>query len=197
MNTSHYTSAFNPQDLAAHDRDKGEFIVSQYDDRGRVVVVEGWALPSSGKRTNEERVLQNDLRTLAGDCQGLDASHIIAYSLGGRGSENLVLIPEKVNQSYLRPLEKDLSFFAEKSGDDRGVYIRATLSWGDSKHVPESLRYEAFVPKSDQMVKVHDSQQKTNWNYSEKTLGQILDNSPYSQNTKQWVSEIPEKGYSH
>lgn len=197
MNLDHYDTSFKSNEFAAYDCNKGNFIVSRYDDQGRVVIIEGWALPSSGKRTNEERTLQNELRTLAGDCQGLDASHIIAYSLGGRGSENLVLIPEKVNRSYLRPLEKDLIFYAEKSGDDRGVYIRATLSWGDSEHVPESLRYEAFVPKSDQMVKVHDSQQKTSWSYKEKTLGQVLDNSPYSQNTKQWVGEIPEKGYSH
>jgi hypothetical protein len=197
MDLTHFDVSCPLGSLAAYERDKGEFIVSRYDDQGRVEVLEGWAMPTSGARTKEESAFQKDLRELAADSKGLDASHIIAYSLGGRGKENLILVPEKVNQSFLRALEKDLSFFAEKSPDDRGLYIRAELTWGESKYVPESLHYEAYLPKSDSMVKVHDSWQKTNWSNEEKTLKQILDNSNYSQNTRQWVCETPDNGYSH
>ena len=162
------------------------------DSQGRVVSVEGNIKAQNGERAQSEKTLQSQLQKEAPkDKQGksyYDASHIIAHELGGKGKDNLVLMPQGINRSYVRAVEKELK---EQTTKHDKVDVKATLAWGDSNKVPEKIKYEAWGvnKQTGERTKIHDSSTKVNW-FPQQTLAQTLKKSEdIKQNTFQWASQ--------
>ncbi|MEB3189908.1 MAG: DNA/RNA non-specific endonuclease [Snowella sp.] len=182
-------------ELKAIDQPKGQFNISK-DEKGRVTCVEGWLKKTDEPRSNEEKGFQKELQEKAPkDNEGkalYNSSHIVPHELGGKGEDNLVLMPERINKSFVRSIEQDLNTQLETAPTDQGCYVKASLDWGESDTIPDKIRYEAFVQNSDNSLqKVHDSMTKIDRPSNEinQTLAQILKEGEIEQNTKQWSSQ--------
>jgi len=191
-------------ELKAVDQPKGQFDFSK-DEQGRVTCVEGWLKKTNEPRSNEEKGFQKELQEKAPKDDKekalYNSSHIVPHELGGKGKDNLVLMPERINKSFVRSIEQELGKQLESAPTDKGVYLKASLAWGESKTAPEKIRYEAFVENTDgSLQKVHDSMTKINRDPNEikQTLAQTLKVGEVNQNTKQWSSqELPEDALLH
>lgn len=200
MDFSIYKQQVNPEDLKAYSSEPGIFKTSRVGEN--ITIVEGWVSYSGDARSAQESNLQAQLKTESG-FKGNDfhATHIIPYCLGGRGMDNLFIAPQKVNQSYLSALERQIIDFAKLS-PDTGVYLKATLEWGEGRYIPERISYEAYMQAgSGSLVSVHSSSQKVGWKHDidrdkEKhlTLKEQLDASQTGLNTKQWVESTQWNG---
>lgn len=191
-------------ELKVIDQPKGQFDFSK-DEQGRVTCVEGWLKKTNEPRSNEEKGFQKKLQEKAPKDDKekalYNSSHIVPHELGGKGKDNLVLMPERINKSFVRSIEQELGKQLESAPTDKGVYLKASLAWGESKTAPEKIRYEAFVENTDgSLQKVHDSMTKINRdpNDIKQTLAHTLKVGEANQNTKQWSSqELPEDALLH
>lgn len=202
--SSYVNKDFDKKQFIAIDNKPGIFHIEK-DDKGRTVSMEGWVNYQKSPRPSEEKNAQQELQKNApknefgqtyknesGKSPYYQASHIIPYKLGGQGKDNLVLMPGRINQSYVSSIEKELSKQLEKAPTDKGLYVKATLTWGESNTIPERINHQGFVEKSsssESLRKVHDSGTKVNW-HSQQTLGKTLNNSNNcTQNTSEWASQ--------
>jgi hypothetical protein len=199
---SYENASFDKSQFPAINLPPGEFFI-QKDAQGRVVSIEGWVQRQESPRPAEEIKAQKELQEQAPkDKSGntyYDASHLIPYELGGKGKDNLVLMPSAINKSYVRAIEKEIGKQLDAAPTEKGVYVKVSLTWGESNTVPEKISHEAFVEKSaDSLKKVHDSQTKVNW-FPEKTLAPVLKDKNYGidQNTEQYSGQNQPKGLSH
>jgi hypothetical protein len=151
--------------LKSFDSPNGRFDRTGTEEKGRTTTIEGWANPDANtKRDSQELATQDTTREKAGRPEEQDASHIIPHSIGGRGEHNLVMMSETMNRSHYKGVEevaireaKD----AAKSGE--GVYVKATVTWGDNDHTPRGIRYEVFRgdPNGASLRKMHDQDIRT------------------------------------
>ena len=164
----------------------GDFQVQR---TGNSLSIEGFLIDNRGAdRSSQEKKLQDQvLRSAPADGQKWNAGHLIAHMFGGHGLDNLVLMLQRTNISYVGAVEKGIS--RELKGSD--VYARVTVRLRPDGN-PASIVHECYTiaGANAQANKLFEAETKLDWTPGQ-NLAEIL--KQVGQKWKDWVSEkVPE-----